>query len=376
MKARTCCGVAGAGKWTRGSRRRGRRKESSAVNGISSGAPSAAGTFHRRPLAPYTIQRPSGVQRARVGVTSACPVSRTGAALGESTAIVHTCHRSAESRAKNPIRRPSGANAGASAAMALAVSGVARPVARSTSQRRPPPSPRAESATTARWRPSGAHAGSRRSGPASALTVSSCVSPPAGSIQAIRLRQLREALSGGSSRVKAIVRPSGDHAACVSRPSGSRSCVSCRGAAAPRSSSHSPVRPRRSPRKTMRRPSGDHEGSRSSAVSRTASVSGRAAPPPAGSSQSWPSRSMTRERPSEERSRPRVVPSWTRMLIASVGCGRVHAAARQARRTDTIAPRSGAMDASGQCSGSSKLPPDAQVASGSLYATTIRPPAR
>ncbi len=308
------------------------------MKAISTGVPPAAGTFHKRPSAPYSSQRPSLVHRARVAVTSAWPVSRMGAAAAESRCITQSWVRSAESGAKKAIRCPSGAKAGARTGPVRAGRGVARPVPRSTSQRRPPHAPRAESATTARWRPSGAHAGSRRSGPTVSETGSSCTSPPAGSIHARRLRHSRETLSGGTSRANAMAPPSGDHAAWPSKPSGSWSWLSWRGAAAPGWSSHRPVRPCRSPRNTMRRPSGDHDGSRSTAVSRTPSVSGRAVPPPPGSSQSWPSRSKTMDRPSGERSKPRTVPSFTRMATVSVEGGRAHAA-RLASRAHAMAER-------------------------------------
>ena len=214
MKPRTRRGVPGSGKWAGGSRRPGRWKARAAVKRISCGVPPAAGTFHRRPSAPYSSHRPSRVHRARVGVTSACRVSRMGAAPAESTTMTQSWIRSAASGAKNASRRPSGANAGASAGPVRAVSGVARPVPRSTSQRRPPSrSLRAEPATTTSRRPSGAHAGLRRSGPAVSATGSVCASPPARSIHASRLRHAREALSGGTSRTNAMVFPSGDHAA-------------------------------------------------------------------------------------------------------------------------------------------------------------------
>ena len=104
-----------------------------------------------------------------------------------------------------------------------------------------------------------------------------------------------------------------------------------RGLLASFSSSHNPLRPLRSARKTTLRPSGEKDGSRSSAVSRTASVSARASPPPAGSSHSCPRRSNTIVRPSEERSKPSSVPSLTRNETVS----RVSRGAAQAETSTT-----------------------------------------
>lgn len=214
------------------------------------------------------------------------------------------------------MNRPSAAKLGALTWVESFVIKVAGPPVTGTIQTCPPPGP--VRATNAMCLPPGSQTGSLTIAAGLPVIESSRVVAESGSSNMMALRGEAPALV--TMRTKAIMRPSCDHAASPSYPSGSDNWVNWRGPLESMFSNHRPVRPFRSPRNTTRRPSGENEGSRSSAVSRTASVIGRAAPPRAGISHSWPSRSNTIHRPSRERSKARCVPSRTLIVIVSKVC--------------------------------------------------------